>query len=155
MHANAAEQQIDVRRIGIWGYSAGAQLASLLGVLSPGDPNFAEGLRVQAVVSGGTPVDLRRGADSQLISQYIGRPIAEVPELYLQASPIAYVSKDDPPMPSLVTSTSSACVKSWSVRVFPSRLTSSTESDTLRRFSMAAPLMRALSFCSETCAKLR
>ncbi len=98
IHANATEQQIDVRRIGLWGYSAGAQLASLLGVLSPGDPNFAEGLRVQAVVSGGTPVDLRRGADSKLIRQYIGPPIAEAPELYLQASPIAYVSQDDPPM---------------------------------------------------------
>ncbi len=98
MRANAAEQQIDAGRIALWGYSAGAQLASLLGVLSPGDPNFAEGPRVQAVVSGGTPVDLRKGANSPLISQYIGRPIAEVPELYLQASPIAYVSKDDPPM---------------------------------------------------------
>lgn len=98
MHANATEQRIDVRRIGVWGYSAGAELASLLGVLSPGDPNFSEGLRVQAVVSGGTPVDLRIGASSKLISQYIGRPIAEAPELYLQASPIAYTSKDDPPM---------------------------------------------------------
>lgn len=98
MHDNAAAQQIDARRIGLWGYSAGAQLSSLLGVLSPGDPNFAEGLRAQAVVSGGTPVDLRMGAHSKLISQYIGRPIEEVPELYLQASPINYVSKDDPPM---------------------------------------------------------
>lgn len=98
MHDNAGEQKIDVRQIGLWGYSAGAQLSSLLGVLSPGDPNFAEGLRVQAVVSGGTPVDMRRGADSKLISAYIGRPIAEVPELYEQASPIVFVSPDDPPM---------------------------------------------------------
>ncbi len=98
MHENAAGYGIDPLHIGLWGYSAGAQLASLLAVLSPGDPNFADGLRVQAVVSGGTPVDLRRGANSPLISQYIGRPIEEVPELYQQASPIAYVSKDDPPM---------------------------------------------------------
>lgn len=98
MRENAASQQIDVRHIGLWGYSAGAHLAALLGVLSPGDPNYVETLRAQAVVAGGTPVDLRRGADSPLIQQFIGRPIAEVPELYEQASPIAYVSKDDPPM---------------------------------------------------------
>lgn len=98
MHDQAAEQQIDVAHIGLWGYSAGAQLASLLGVLSPGDPNFAEGQRVQAVVSGGTPVDLRKGANSKLIQQFIGPTIDEAPEPYQQASPIAYVSKDDPPM---------------------------------------------------------
>lgn len=98
MHDDASEQHIDARRIGVWGYSAGAHLAALLGVLSPGDPNFAEGLRVQAVVSGGTPVDLRRGASSSLIQQFIGKKLEEAPEAYQQASPIAYVSKDDPPM---------------------------------------------------------
>lgn len=98
IQAQAKDQKIDVQRIGVWGYSAGAQLASLLGALSPGDPNFVEGTRVQAVVSGGTPVDLRKGADSKLIRQYIGKPIAELPEPYRQASPIAFVSADDPPM---------------------------------------------------------
>ena len=98
MRAQANDQKIDAQRLAVWGYSAGAQLASLLGVLSPGDPNFVEGTRVMAVVSGGTPVDMRKGADSKLIRQYIGKPIAELPEPYRQASPIAFVSADDPPI---------------------------------------------------------
>ncbi|WP_240783595.1 alpha/beta hydrolase [Stenotrophobium rhamnosiphilum] len=97
MHAQAKNQKIDTQRLAVWGYSAGAQLAALLGALSPGDPNFVEGTRVQAVVAGGTPVDLRKGADSKLIRQYIGKPIAELPEPYRKASPIAFVSADDPP----------------------------------------------------------
>lgn len=98
MHQHAGEQRIDQQRIAVWGYSAGAQLAALLGVLSPGDPNFVEGTRVQAVVAGGTPTDLRRGANSKLIRQYLGRSIDEIPDSYRQASPIAFVSADDPPM---------------------------------------------------------
>ena len=98
MHANAAEQHIDAQRIAVWGYSAGAQLAALLGVLSPGDPHFSEGTRVRAVVSGGTPVDLRFAAKSSLVQQFIGARIEQAPALYRQASPIAFVSADDPPM---------------------------------------------------------
>lgn len=98
IHANAAHYAMDDQRIGAWGYSAGAELVSLLGTLSPGDPNFAEGTRVRAVVSGGTPADLRFAGDSTLVRKYIGHKIDDEPQLYRQASPVAFVSSDDPPM---------------------------------------------------------
>ena len=98
IHAHAGDYRINEHRIGAWGYSAGAELVSLLGTLSPGDPNFAAGTRVQAVVSGGTPADLRFAGDNSLVKQYIGYKIEDKPELYRQASPLAFVSADDPPM---------------------------------------------------------
>jgi acetyl esterase/lipase len=98
IHAHAAEYRIDDHRIGAWGYSAGAELVSLLATLSPGDPNFAKGTRVRAVVSGGTPADLRFAGDIGVVRTYIGQKIEDQPELYRQASPIAFVSADDPPM---------------------------------------------------------
>lgn len=98
VHAHAADYRIDDRHIGAWGYSAGAELVSLLGTLGPGDPNFAEGTRPQAVVSGGTPADLRFASSSPLVHQYLGGTLEQRPQAYRDASPLAFVSPDDPPM---------------------------------------------------------
>lgn len=59
LRANAAAHAVRADCIGMWGYSAGAHLATLVGVTGPGDTHFLDGARVQAVVAGGTPVDLR------------------------------------------------------------------------------------------------
>jgi acetyl esterase/lipase len=58
MRAHAVEYRLQPERIAAWGYSSGAHLAALLGVTGPGDHLYMEGARVQAVVAGGTPVDL-------------------------------------------------------------------------------------------------
>lgn len=97
LRGHAAEHGVDEDRIGVWGYSAGAHLAALVGVTSPGDPQFAEGARVQAVVGGGTPVDLRSYPESPLVKALMGIEYRQNAELWRQASPVALVTADDPP----------------------------------------------------------
>ncbi|MGH8541229.1 MAG: alpha/beta hydrolase fold domain-containing protein [Stenotrophobium sp.] len=98
LRANAAEDHVDPTHIGAWGYSAGAELVALLGALSPGDPNFDAAARVQAVVAGGTPTDLRKYPDNGFVRKFIGYDFTDRPTPYRDASPIVFVSSDDPPM---------------------------------------------------------
>lgn len=97
LRANAATQNVRPDRIGAWGYSAGAHLAALIGVTSPGDKHFVEGSRVQAVVAGGTPVDVRYYKGGKLTNALMGVGYDANPDLWRDASPIALVSADDPP----------------------------------------------------------
>jgi acetyl esterase/lipase len=98
LRAHAAENNVLKSRIGTWGYSAGAHLAALAGVTSPEDHWYIEGARVQAVVAGGTPVDIRYYKGGELTNALTGVTYDQNPELWREASPIALVSKDDPPM---------------------------------------------------------
>jgi len=98
LRAHAAEHEVSTDRIGTWGYSAGAHLAALAGVTGPGDRWFVEGSRVQAVVAGGTPVDLRYYKGGALTNGLTGVPYDQNPDLWRDASPIALVTRDDPPM---------------------------------------------------------
>jgi acetyl esterase/lipase len=97
LRSNAAARHVNADRIGVWGYSAGAHLAALLAVTGPGSKYFMEGSQVQAVVSGGTPVDLRFYPDGPLPNALMGVPFKQDPELWRQASPIALVSANTPP----------------------------------------------------------
>ncbi len=97
LQQNAKAQQVDATRIAAWGYSAGAHLAALLADLSPGDAHYAKLPRVKALVAGGTPADLRKYTAGYLVPRFLGKRFSEDPELYAEASPIVYVSKDDPP----------------------------------------------------------
>ena len=56
---------LDTRAIGVWGYSAGAHLASLMS-MQP------QALPVAAVVAGGTPADLRLWPDSPMVLGLLG-----------------------------------------------------------------------------------
>lgn len=98
LRAHASDLNVLKNRIGSWGYSAGAHLAALVGVTSPTDKWFVEGSRVQAVVAGGTPVDLRYYKDGPLTNGLIGVSHDQNPGLWREASPLALVSRDDPPM---------------------------------------------------------
>lgn len=98
LRANALAQNVRAERIGAWGYSAGAHLAALLGTTGPGDKQFLDGTRVQAVVAGGTPVDLRNYKDGKLSNGLMGVAYAQNPELWRDASPVALVTPDDPPV---------------------------------------------------------
>lgn len=98
LRANAGTLNIRPDRIAGWGYSAGAHLAALAGVTGPGDAQFVEGARVQAVVAGGTPADLRYYPDGKLTNGLMGVALGEQPELWKAASPLALISQDDPPV---------------------------------------------------------
>ena len=95
---HASEHSVLKNRIGAWGYSAGAHLAALAGVTSPEDKWFVEGSRLQAVVAGGTPVDIRYYKGGALTNGLTGVPYEQNPALWREASPLALVTPDDPPM---------------------------------------------------------
>ena len=84
---------IDPKRIGAFGYSAGAHLAMALGTDSPKNPQE----RVQAVVAGSGPYDLRVYPESPYIYKLIGGGPQEYPDEYADASPLTKASPDDAP----------------------------------------------------------
>lgn len=99
-HAN--EYRLNPNKIASWGYSSGAHLAAMLGTISNDDPidqpHGGSQTRVQAVVGGGTPADLRKYQDGKLVEGFLGGTQAEKPTAYAAASPAYYVSSDDPPV---------------------------------------------------------
>lgn len=101
LHVHAADYKVDGRHIGAFGYSAGAHLAAMLGTISTGDPldkpYGGEETRVQAVVAGGTPTDLRKFPGGTLVPQFLNTTLQEKPELYALASPVTHITKDTPP----------------------------------------------------------
>lgn len=100
--ANAATYGIDADRIGAWGGSAGGNLVSLLGVTDAsanleGDGGYrGVSSRVQAVVDFFGPSDIRATAARPLLGGYIPEGERAV-ELAEKASPVTFVSRDDPP----------------------------------------------------------
>jgi acetyl esterase/lipase len=103
MRRHAARYRIDPRRIGAFGYSAGAHLVALLATTDAADGLEGEGdeatpTRIQAAVAGGTPTDLRAFADNRTFESFLGGTAAELPDLYARASPITFAGAGDPPM---------------------------------------------------------
>lgn len=109
LRANAEKYNVDPARIGAYGYSAGGHLALLLGLTDSSDGlegncgnlNFPS--KVQVVVSRSGPTDLlgffeTRYADIYAVMRLVGGSPEEMPEEYRVASPITYVSEDDPPV---------------------------------------------------------
>ncbi|MET0536083.1 MAG: alpha/beta hydrolase [Steroidobacter sp.] len=97
LRGHASDLNVLKNRIGTWGYSAGAHLAALAGVTGPEDRWYVEGARVQAVVAGGTPVDLRYYKTGALTNGLTGVSYEKDPALWRDASPLALVTGDDPP----------------------------------------------------------
>ncbi|MCX7918287.1 MAG: alpha/beta hydrolase [bacterium] len=113
LRAKANEYNLNPNRIGVWGSSAGGHLAALLGTSggikelegSGGWQNYSS--RVQAVCDWFGPSDFSRFIPIAAISQQneafgavsglLGGPISEKKELARQASPVTYVTPDDPP----------------------------------------------------------
>lgn len=115
LRAHASEYNLDPSRIGVWGHSAGGHLAALVG--TSGDVKELEGelgnnnlsSRVQAVVDWSGPTDLLSIAsqakpNSKIDFRSPTNPVAVLmgasssPTAYLSASPVQYISKDDPPI---------------------------------------------------------
>lgn len=101
LRENAASFGADAEKIAAWGYSSGAHLAAMLGVINNGDaidsPHGGESSRVQAVVAGGIPADLRKYEDSSMVNDFVGATPADDPQRFADASPVTYASSDDPP----------------------------------------------------------
>jgi acetyl esterase/lipase len=116
LRAKAGDYQIDPTRVGVGGFSAGGHLASMLG--TSGGVKELEGTlganrkassRVNCVVNFFGPEDFQtiipQNTDHPIISAYgqhnvtklFGAPIGKAPEIARQASPLTWVSKDDPP----------------------------------------------------------
>lgn len=117
LRANAQRFRLDPDRIGIWGASSGGHIASVLGTsggvaalegLALGNPQFSS--RVSVVVDFYGPTDLLRleadkipciplNGDSAYMphSLLMGCPVQQCAEKARTASPMTYVTRDDPP----------------------------------------------------------
>jgi acetyl esterase/lipase len=107
LRAKADDYKIDTNCIGAIGFSAGAHLSMMLGVMDKEDGLEGSGghadqsSKVQAVVSYFGPTDLTREyppASRDIVKNFIGGTLAEKAEAYKRASPITYVNSGDAPM---------------------------------------------------------
>jgi acetyl esterase/lipase len=109
LRANAATYHIDPDRIAVWGGSAGGHLVSLLGTsgdvadLEGNNGNSGYSSRVNAVVDYCGPSDLLAFIDSEVMQKpdsplalLFGGPVQEHKAEAKQASPVTYVTSDDP-----------------------------------------------------------
>jgi acetyl esterase/lipase len=111
IRANAERLGIDPEKIGVWGSSAGGHLVSHLG--TSGDVKQVEGelgttgtsSRVACVVDFCGPSDFmafaaespRMNQPGQPVYKLLGGPLAEKEDVAKQASPVTFVTTDDPP----------------------------------------------------------
>lgn len=100
VRANADKYEVDRQRIGAYGFSAGAQLAALLGMEETrdnSDPALARySSKVQAVVDVSGPTDFTTDRDSEddaFLTSFFGAAFSQDPELWRDASPVSHVSK--------------------------------------------------------------
>ena len=101
---NADEYHIDNKNIAVIGGSAGGHLAMMVGYASDisefdkEDDNLNSS-SVQAVVNLYGPSDLTTeyAREQGSVKQLLGKLYSEAPESYVKASPITYITKDDPP----------------------------------------------------------
>ena len=105
---NAEKYGINPQKIGVFGFSAGAHLACLLGVTGKDDGlegkggNAEQSSAVQAVVSFFGPTDFTQPVWSKNVRErhlipFLGGTAEEKADVYRRASPITYVSKNAPP----------------------------------------------------------
>ncbi len=111
LRANAAKYHVDPNRIGVTGGSAGGHLSLLVGLTDKNAKLEGEGghprqsSRVQAVVNTFGPTEMASAYETSVVAWifrlFMGGTPKEVPETYKAASPVTYISKDDPPVLTL------------------------------------------------------
>jgi acetyl esterase/lipase len=112
LKAHADDYRVDPDHVGAMGFSAGGHLALMLGVTGPDDglegdvPAVGDGggpdSRVRAVVNYFGPTDLLApdlpDVSKPLVRDFLGGAPRDKEELAKRASPITFVTKDDPPV---------------------------------------------------------
>ena len=111
LRENASKHRIDPRRIGVFGHYDGALCALMVALMDKDDIAGIDGdfgdsrhpSRVQAVVVDAAPVDLLlpSGVSDVPWADYLQGPPEDIPERYREASPVTYVTSDDPPVMSI------------------------------------------------------
>lgn len=96
LYDNAARLQVDTRRVGAWGFSAGGHLAAMMATVDPSDPLGAPQPPLRAVVAGGAPTDLEHFNPDDGMALF-GVSAAQDPALYRYASPLYHVTAKAPP----------------------------------------------------------
>lgn len=87
--SNAESFNSDAKSYALWGYSAGAQLAALLAI------EQVEHHPPVCCVAGGIPADFQWvSANSEVLAHVFGGTPAEMPQVYLDASPLERVSSN-------------------------------------------------------------
>jgi|694.fasta_scaffold01978_12 acetyl esterase/lipase len=90
----ADEWSVDCQRVGLWGYSAGGQLASMLATDAP----ETHPVKIRCLVAGGAPNDLTYIPEqSKVLAMVFGGSRKELPEVYQNASPIFRLNAQCPP----------------------------------------------------------
>ena len=104
LRAHAKENHIDPDHVAVIGGSAGGHLALMAGyadapALECPDAPKGVSTRVQAVVNlyGVADCTAPIAIEAKSVVDFIGKPYAEAKELYEAASPLAHLTKDDPP----------------------------------------------------------
>ena len=106
LRGNAGKYNVDPAKVGAVGFSAGAHLSLLLGVMDKGDGLDDVGeyrdqpSKVQAVVSYFGPTDLLAPypeVTKPILEKFLGGPVEQKQELAKRASPVTYVSAGDAP----------------------------------------------------------
>ena len=110
LRANAGRFHLDPNRIGAAGGSAGGHLALMLGLTADVDelegsgPNQAESSRVQAVVNFYGPTDFTASYEpgksvdaAEVLPMFLGGDLEHNRAEHIRASPLSWVSPDDPP----------------------------------------------------------
>ena len=97
VRAHSRRYRVDGRRLGLFGVSAGGNLAALAALRGRGD--LASGTRVRALVVWSSPMDLLRFASAgrPQVAEYLGCSAASCPGRYRAASPTSWVDPSDPP----------------------------------------------------------
>lgn len=108
LKTNAEKYHVDPRHVGAVGFSAGGHLALMLGLTGADDglegdaPGDAPDTRIQAVVNYFGPTDLAADdlpdVSRTLVKDFLGGSPRDKPEAAAKASPLTFVSKDDPPI---------------------------------------------------------
>lgn len=122
---------LNVQQIGLWGYSAGAQISLVAAAVAnepiqtrswttawPADDRRWTNLPiVAAVVGGGSPCEFKTlPPANRSMAYWLGGSREELPEIYAAASPTSHLDRDDPPI-LLIHGTSDLIVPIRSARL--------------------------------------